>query len=382
MTESKNPRGIFGHFRDLSTLGIANIISSIIGGLFWLFLARLIGAESYGEISYIIAISGMVATISYIGAGNTLVVFTAKGEKIQAPIVLITIVLSSIASIILFLIFYDLGASVYVIGFVIFGLVSSELLGRKSYTKYSKYVISQRLLMAGFGILFYFLIGIEGVILGIGTSFLPYSFKLIHIFRNSKLDFQVLKNKKNFIMNSYMLDLRGVFVGSVDKIIIAPLLGFILLGNYQLGIQIFTVLIILPTVVFQYMMPQDASGKPNSKLKLITILVSILFSGLSILLAPYVLPILFPEFTDAVQVVQIISIGVVPSTIVLMYLSKFLGAQKNMIMISGTLIYLIIQIFGIIILGKMYGINGVAVSVVLASTMEATYFILLNKLKK
>ena len=382
MTKNRNITGFFGNFRDLTSLGIANIASSAIGGIFWLFLAGLIGAESYGEVSYIIAIAGIASTISGIGTGNTLIVFTAKGENIQSSIILISIVLSSIASIALFVIFFDFGASVYVIGVVIFGLVSSELLGRKYYTKYSAYVIIQRLLMAALGILFYFIIGVDGIILGIGISFLPYSYKLFKIFKNSELDFHLLRSKKNFMINSYMLDLRGVFVGSIDKIIIVPLLGFTLLGNYQLGIQIFTMLVILPSIVFQYTVPQDASGELNSKLKLFTILVSIIFSGLSIVLAPHILPILFPEFTSAVEVVQIISLAVVPSTIITMYLSKFLGNEKNKSMLLGTSIYLIIQILGIIILEKIYGINGVALAMVLAVTAEASYFVIMDKLKK
>ena len=121
--------------------------------------------------------------------------------------------------------------------------------------------------------------------------------------------------------------------------------------------------------------------KVNSKLKLITILISIGFSALSIFLAPQILPTLFPEFVEAVQVVQIMSLAVVPSTVVLMYLSRFLGEEKNKIMVLGTVIYLIIQISGIIILGKMYGINGVAAAIVLASSGEAIYFIVLDKLK-
>lgn len=381
MTRNKNSIGIFGNFGDLTNLGIGNIISSIIGGLFWLFVAGLIGAESYGQISYIIAIAGIASTISGIGAGNTLIVFTAKGENIQSSIILIGIVLSSIASIILFILFFDFGASVYVIGIMIFTLVSSELLGRKFYSKYSMYLITQRLSMAGLALLFYYAIGTDGIILGIGISFLPYSYKLIKIFINSELDFKLLRAKKNFIINSYILDLRGVFVGSFDKLIIVPLLGFISLGNYQLGIQIFTMLVILPSIVFQYTVPQDASGKINSRLKLITILISVIFTVISIVFAPYILPTLFPEFTNAVEIVQIISLAVVPTTIGTTYLSKFLGNENNKNMLIGTTIYLVIQILGIIILGTMYGINGVAISMVLAVTSEVLYFIIIDKLK-
>ena len=381
MTDSKKITNIFDNFRGLSSVGIGNIVSSVIGGIFWLFLAGLIGAEDYGQVSYIIAIAGIACTVSGIGSGNTLIVFTAKKENIQSSIILITLVLSSISSIILFILFYDFGASVYVIGIVIFSLVSSELLGRKYYTKYSVYLITQRLSMAGLAILFYYIIGIDGIILGIGVSFLPYSYKLFKIFRKSEIDFKLLRSKKKFMINSYILDLRGVFIGSVDKIIIVPLLGFTLLGNYQLGIQIFTMLVILPSIVFQYTIPQDATGNVNSKLKLITILISILFTAISIIFAPYILPTLFPEFTNAVQIVQIISLAVVPSTISTMYLSKFLGNENNKNMLIGTSIYLIIQISGIIILGILYGINGVAISMVLAISSEAGYFIIIDKLK-
>ena len=158
MTDSKKIANIFDKFRGLSSVGIGNVVSSIIGGGFWLFLAGLIGAEDYGQVSYIIAIAGIACTVSGIGSGNTLIVFTAKKENIQSSIILITLVLSSISSIILFILFYDFGASVYVIGIVIFSLVSSELLGRKYYTKYSVYLITQRLSMAGLAILFYYII--------------------------------------------------------------------------------------------------------------------------------------------------------------------------------------------------------------------------------
>ena len=35
-------------------------------------------------------------------------------------------------------------------------------------------------------------------------------------------------------------DLTSTFHGEIDKIIVAPMLGFALLGNYQLSIQFFT----------------------------------------------------------------------------------------------------------------------------------------------
>ena len=85
-------------FKDLSTLGFANLISNAISGIFWFYLASLLGTSHYGEISYFIAIAGIASVISFLGAGNTIVIYTAKGEKVQAPIFFVTIITSIVTS--------------------------------------------------------------------------------------------------------------------------------------------------------------------------------------------------------------------------------------------------------------------------------------------
>ena len=54
------------------------------------------------------------------------------------------------------------------------------------------------------------------------------------------------------------------------SIFVAPLFGFAILGNYQLGIQLVAILGILPGIVYQYILPRDSSGESNKKLKKLT----------------------------------------------------------------------------------------------------------------
>lgn len=366
-------------FKGLTTLALGQIISSAIGGIFWFYIASLVGVTQYGEISYIIAISGIAGTIASLGAGNTIIIYTAKGQKIQRPIFLLTLISSFVISIALFFLLHNLGASFYVIGFVIFGLITSELIGKKLYRDYSKYIITQRVLMVALSIIFYYLMGMFGVILGIALSFFPYSFRVYQVFRDSKVDFSVLREKKHFMINSYLLDLRSIFAGSTDKLIITPLFGFTLLGNYQLGIQFLSILSIIPTIVYQYSIPHDASGNPNKKLKKAIIFVSIGLSILGISLAPLIIPLLFPKFMEAILVIQIVSLAIIPGAINLTYLTKFMGSEKNLILVLGSVIYLSTQILCIIILGKIYGINGIASALVLAATAECIFLILIDK---
>ena len=114
------------------------------------------------------------------------------------------------------------------------------------------------------------------------------------------------------------------------------------------------ILTILPGIVYQYILPRDSSGDSNKKLKKLTIIVSIILAGLGLILAPIILPILFPKFTEAIEVIQIVSISVIPSTINLIYISKFLGNELSKIVLIGSGIFLSVQIVSILILG---GIN-------------------------
>ena len=373
-------KNVATRFRDLTTIGVANVISSSISGIFWLYIAALLGTEHYGEVSYYIAVAGIASAVSFLGAGNTIVVYTAKGEKIQSPIFFISSISSIIVSIILFFIFYNFGVSLYVIGYIIFGLATSDILGRKLYKSYSKYLITQKILMVAFAISFYYLTGSQGVVLGIALSFFPYFIRLYKGFKESKMEFSTIKSHFGFMMNSYVLDLSRTFSGYTDKLIVAPMFGFAILGNYQLGVQFLSLLSILPAIVYQYILPQDASGNPNIKLKKTIVVVSVGLAILGILLAPIILPILFPKFMEAIGVIRIISLAVVPSTLNLVYISKFLGEEKSRIVLIGSGIYLSVQIISIVILGQFFGISGIAASIVLASSFEAIFLVSMNKL--
>jgi O-antigen/teichoic acid export membrane protein len=371
---------IFSKFKDLGIVGLGNITASLISGIFWFYFASLLGAEQYGEISYYIAIAGIASTISFLGLGNAVIVYTAKGEKIQPPLFVIGSISGIITLIAVFLIFSQIGMSLYVLGYVIFSLATSEILGKKQYKNYTGYLITQKILMVGFALFFYYYIGLEGVILGIALSFFPYFKRIYTSLKTDKINFSLVRPRLGFIINSYALDVTRTFSGYTDKLIVAPLFGFAILGNYQLGIQILAILTILPGIVYQYILPRDSSGDSNKKLKKITISVSIILAILGIILAPIILPIMFPKFIVAIEVIQIVSISVIPSTINLMYISKFLGNEKSKIILIGSGIFLLVQIIGILVLGELLGVNGVAIALVLGSSAEAIFLVSVNRL--
>ena len=376
----KKFKDINSKFRDLSFYSVGTLVTNGIGGIFWLYMASLLGTEGYGEISYLISIAIMAGTISLAGMSNLLIVYGAKNIKIQSTIFLIGLISSGItASIVFFVINNDITISLYIIGYVIFTLVTAELIGQKLFSKYSKIIIIQKIMLVVFSIVLYDIIGLQGIMLGIAISFLFFIIFIYKTFRKIKINFSILKNKYKFSINSFLLDISGAFNGSLDKIIIAPILGFSLLGNYQLGLQFIGLLYLIPGMLFSYALSHDASGNSTKLVKKMIIGISILFSVLSIILSPILLPILFPQFTEAIVVIQIMSVSIVPSAIASTYISKYLGSENSKIVIIGSAFYLSAQIISIIILGYMYGLNGVALSVVISAIVHVVYFIIVDK---
>ncbi len=367
------------NFKGLSYLGLASVVTNAIGAIFWFYMASLLGTESYGEISYYIGISMLVASLAMTGAPNMLIVFIAKGKKIQSTVYFISISASIIIAIIVLIVFGKIGVSLYTIGFVIFTLSTSDLLGLKRYKDYSIYLIVQRILMVGLAILFYYVLGSEGVIIGIGISFLLFIPRTYKTLKNPMM-FSFYKSEKSFIINNFAIDISGLFRGYLDKLLIVPILGFALLGNYQLGIQVLVILGIIPSIVYQYVLPQEASGKFNYKLKVIAVLFSGIFAVIAYFVSPVLIPIIFPEFIEAIQIIQIMAFANIPGTINMMFMVKYLANEKPRVVLIGTIIFIVSQVAGILILSELFGIYGVAASMVIALSLESIYFAIANKI--
>ena len=370
----------FKGLKDLSSLGIGNVTSSGISGIFWFYLAALIGSENYGEVSYLLAIVGIVAAIASIGSGYTTIVYTAKNINILPVTFTITIIGSATAALALYLGLNNPALSVYVLAYVVFNLGSAALLGLKQFKKYTVYVILQKILMVVLVLVFHQFFGNNGIILGYAMSFLLLAPIIYNEIKTKGIQFSLIKPRLGFMLNSYGIDLVKACGGNIDRIIVAPLLGLSALGNYHLGMQFLVIAIILPNIILQYTLPRDASGQSNEKLKKVTIIFSILIAVIGIIVGPSLINLLFPQFIEAIEIIQIIIIAIIPRTISLSFMSKFLGAEKSKLVIIATGIFLVVQIPTIILFGEFFGIIGIAISLVLAETIQALFYIISNKI--
>ncbi len=67
------------------------------------------------------------------------------------------------------------------------------------------------------------------------------------------------------------------------------------------------------------------------------------------------------------------SFALIPKTINLMYTSYLLGKEKSKYILIGVIIYLVSQISLIVILGELYGIYGIASSIIIALSLESLF---------
>ena len=218
------------------------------------------------------------------------------------------------------------------------------------------------------------------MIFALSLTFIPHIFVFIKEFKRTKIDFSLLNQKKGFVMNNYLTTLSGSFGGQIDKIILAPLLGFTLLGNYSLAIQIFTILVIFSSIIFKFLLPQDSSGNSSKSIKKYTILVSVVISVFGVVVVPKLIPMFFIKFIQTVDAISIVSLAIVPETITMLLTSKMLGQEKSRFILIAKLISLGIMIIGFIVLGPIYGIVGLAFVIVAASIIQVIFLVIMDRI--
>jgi O-antigen/teichoic acid export membrane protein len=368
----KNIRGL----RSVTTIGSSNIIGSAITAVFWILIASVIGPDSYGELSYFLAIIGISSVIVSYGGGYAMQVYTAKRVKIESSLYFLGIITSTVAGIILFLIFENFGVSISVVGIVAFNFILFETLGKKLYKKYFKIFVAQKILFVISASTFYFAFGPEGILVGYGVSMLLFSQIIYKSFKNNKVNFSIIKERKKFLFHNWIADLSATARNNIDKLIIAPLLGFSVLGNYFVGLQIMELMLIIPAVVFKYTLHEDSVGESTGKIKILTIVVMFFIMLLGIFVAPLVIPIVLPAYAAAADLIPILSLVVIPKTVSTMIMSNFLGQENSKYVVIANIITFCVLVISIFPLSELFEVTGIAIAYVIGFSSSAVYLII------
>ena len=366
-----------GIIQNLSALGIADLGTAVIGGVFWLVIATLIDPEEYGEINYLLSIVGISFSICLIGIRETIIVYTTKKNPIIPTIFIITGFSGLVGFVALGGIFSRLDISFLLLGYIINDLCLGYFLGLKSYKTYSKFVLVQKVSSFGLGIIFVLIFGYEGLIAALALSYIHFIFIYFKVLKKEKINFSLLKNSKFFVEN-YVMNVSGSFRSHLDKIILLPIVGFTIIGNYALALQVFAIMMAFPRLVFKYILPEDTDGNENKNLKIFTIIFGIVMALSGYFLSPIIIPVIFPKFLEAITIIQIISFAAIPSSINQIQTSKLLSKEKSRSVLISRLFGLSTMITLLVILTPTMQEIGISIAFLASSIILCISLFIFN----
>jgi O-antigen/teichoic acid export membrane protein len=367
-----------GKTRDLVALGSSDLIGNGITSILWLYIASISHTANYGELQLIISIAGTAYLFSLFATPTVMTVYASKNFKLDSTLTFITLLGTLVSATVVSLLFSRIDIGFLVLGFVMNDLATSYLIGKKEYSKYTKYVISQKSISLILCILLYQKFGNAGVIYGLTISYLPFVKIIYAIFKETKINFAEIKSRIGFIINNYLISLASVFRSQLDKILIGSVFGFSLLGNYALASQIYAIFMILPNILTKFLLPEEARGKSSKRFKKYTMIIGILISLFGILILPQIIPIAFPAYTDTIEIIKITSLGIIPATLSLILSTELLGMEKSKHVLIARWIWAGTVIGGIFFLGQFYGILGLSSALVLSTVFYDIYLLIVK----
>ena len=137
----------------------------------------------------------------------------------------------------LFIITNDVLSSVLLSSIAFYIMSIYGLLGERNYKKYMILRWIQGILLISLSIGLYFILGIDGIIIGHIISYFSISHVYIKTIFPWKIQFSEIRKRWSFVCHSFGVNLAGNTGLFLDKLIIGPMFGFAILGYYQIGAQ-------------------------------------------------------------------------------------------------------------------------------------------------
>jgi len=359
--------------KDFFSLGLSNLISAIVYGIFWLFLASFLEKIEFGELAFLVGIANIGYVISILGLSHTIMVYEPKKENIFPSSFFVVLISAIITSFVVYLITQNFIISILVTGLAIFEIILAGLISKRRYKHYSIHMILRSILTVFLALVFYNFFGISGILLAYFLTTLVVLTELPSLIKNKKIEFSLLKSKIRFTLFANANRLSLAFFQWGDKLIIGAIFGFTFLASYYFAAQYLLLLQNIPRSVQQYLLPQEAAGQKNKKLKIFSVIIACFITIISIILIPIGVENFLPQYTDSILPIQIMSVGLIPLTISSIQQTKFFGHENSQLVLFGSILESSLYLTLIIVLGQIYGLVGIAYSFLAAVILRTVF---------
>lgn len=373
----KNEKGVF-------YLSLGTIVSNVAGAILWILLTNILVVADYGRVEYLVAVASVLSALGLMSMNTLVLTFVPRNnQRIGQQSNLLVLINGIVIASAFYLYSYNVSVTIFLIAQMFFTMATSEILAKRNHKEYATVIISYKILQISLSLLFYYLIGVNGIILGYGISALIFSYKFFFRLKSLKFEFDELRTRKKFIFFSYALAIAGTMNTLADKLVIAPFFGYESLGFYQLGFQFLVFLGMIPNILFQYLLPNESAGEDKTTLKKVGI-AALLISTISIFATtPIILEYVFPKYTSAVDTVRIMVIAAIPTGFTSIILARFLAEERTLPILLSSIVFAAVQIPLLIVFGREYGTVGLALATLLGHSIQtSTLLIFRNYLKE
>jgi len=314
-------------YKNFSYITIGRFVAIALQAIFYLLFAALLEPEEYGQLNYIVALAGSIALISRFGLNYTVTVYQSKNNILTEQVNILAAITTLAAAVILLPL--NIFASLLLVGLSFFTMNQYNLLGMKKYKTHMLNAITKNALFFILPLGLYFILDIHGIVIGMAISNLIAS---SHFLKSLKLKtFTGLKENYKVLIHNFGVDASTNLARRVDKLLIAPLFGFFLVGIYQFNMQILFALEILPFVLQSFLLSEESSGAKNTKLSYLVVLGSIVFAIIAFFFSPFVVTEFFPKYSEGIFSLQILVFTIIPLTVSSIFSAKLLAKESTTI---------------------------------------------------
>lgn len=359
-----------GSFKNFSFTALSKIMGGGFQFIFYFIFAAILTPHQYGELSYYIGIAATFSLFLRFGFPYSISVSLGKNEeKLSDQINSLAFIMLASSSIIL--LFIDHYIALLTLGISFFMMNEFNLIGLKKYKKNFIIALTKGLAIIVFPLVLYSVLDLPGILLGMALANLIVS---IDYMKSVKLikNFSLIRTKFSVLIHNFGIDVSSNLSRSIDKIIIAPLLGFSTVGVYQLNLQILLGLEMLPIALHSFLLSEESSGNSTKKLQILIVLLSILITAVAIFSSPFLITQFLPHYSEGIPSLQVMVISLIPLTFSSIFSAKLQSNESTKIGYSALIRIgsLIIFIFTI---GSWLELLGLSLSVLLSSSLYCSF---------
>jgi O-antigen/teichoic acid export membrane protein len=362
-------------------VGGSDLITAILGAIFWLYIASLLSIDEYGLVTFVISSSSLAFSLAAMGMGQTLLVFLSKRTvRFLYQIKSLIIITSVSSAVILGLVSKSYLVSILVIASLFYSLSAWELLARKKHKEYFFVGVGEKILQIGLSIAFYIMWGTFGFVLGYTIAYFVFSYRFFAGLKKIQLKFDELKPTWKFSFYNYGTNIMASLRSDWDKVIISAVFGNYLLGSYQFVFQLYMMLTLLTGSFFKYLLPYESEGTVKKEFKVIAVAFTGILVGVAVFIGPLVISSFYPKFVHIIDAFQIASIAIMPQILSVLLRVKILSENRETrhllyAGILGSITYLSL----LFALGSALGIEGMAMALLVSSMSEFGYLLFIRK---